>query len=393
MDTLRLRPGLRVDALFRAAARSLGVPELDDEMAREPLEAILDSIEQDLRFNSQGRVLIAQRLVHSLRMRHLLRSREATGRLPRVDSSNGPLLVTGFPRTGTTLSHKLLSLADDARSPSWCELMEPVLDPRLDREVARRRRLRKYRVGIFLAEGLMPGIRRVHELVADGPEECTTLHEHAFDSESLVLMGECRGYRDWLDERTPSRRLERYRLHARLLASILADRPPETDPARWVLKAPQHMLQLDELFEVHPDARVIRLHRDPVAAIASTGSLLQHTTRLFTSRPDIDFGEDLLETFTDWQRRGDEGMARHPGRVLDVAYEQLVADPTGFIERVHDFAGLPIDPVHVQRVRAYLQTRPKHRWGRHEYSIDRYGITPERIREELGEYIERVEVM
>ena len=89
------------------------------------------------------------------------------------------------------VTHRILSLAPDARFPTWCELMEPVLDPRLRRETARRRRLRKYRMGIFLAERLVPGLRRIHEIVADGPEECTHLHEHAFDSESMALLGPC----------------------------------------------------------------------------------------------------------------------------------------------------------------------------------------------------------
>ena len=279
------------------------------------------------------------------------------------------LLVTGFPRTGTTLSHRLLSLAPDARFPMWCELMEPVLDPRLDPVVARRRRLRKYRCGIILAERLIPGLRRIHELVADGPEECTHLHEHAFDSESMALLGECRSYRDWLDQRSLERRQERYLLHARCLRSIMADRPEEDVPARWVLKAPQHLLQFDELFKTYPDARVVRLHRDPIAAIASTGSLVEHASRLTSTRIDLDFGEDLIETFIDWQRRGDEGMSRHQNQVLEVNYQDLVADPVDFVERTHAFAGLPVDPVHLQRVRMHMQARPKHRWGRHGYSV------------------------
>lgn len=383
VDVLRLSPRLEVDSLSRTAARSLGKPALQDDSAVEPLAALLKSVTEDLDFNHQGRVLFARRMVHGLRVRARLADREAAGELPETESCSGPLFITGFPRSGTTLSHRILSLAPDARFPTWCELMEPVLDPRLRRETARRRRLRKYRMGIFLAERLVPGLRRIHEIVADGPEECTHLHEHAFDSESMALLGPCTGYREWIGNRTPERRLERYRMHARCLRSIMADRPHEATPARWVLKAPQHVIQLDELFQTYPDARVVRMHRDPVAVIASTASLVEHVSRLTSTRIDLDFGKDLLEMFVGWQELADEGTIRHRSRVLDMHYDDLVSNPVGFVEQVHAFAEVPVDPVHLENVRAHLEHRPRHRWGAHRYSVERYGLTKPEIRSAL----------
>lgn len=385
-----MTPRLEVDSLFRAAAKSLRRPGLQDDLAVEPLSAILDSIEHDLNFNHQGRVFYALRLVNNLRARALLSEREAADDLPETESTACPLFVTGFARTGTTLSHRILSLAPDARYPTWCELMEPVLDPRLEKDVARRRRLRRYRIHARLIEGLLPGIRSVHELIADGPEECTHLHEHALDSESMQLLGPCDRYLEWIDQRSPDRRLERYRMHDRCLRSILADRPLEQQSGRWVLKAPQHLRQLDELFQTYPGARVVRLHRDPVATIASTASLVERASAIASRRADLNFGEELLEIFTDWQRKGDEGMASHRESVLEVNYDELVSDPVQFVERIHAFAGFAVTDEHLQNVRTHLEHRPKHRWGVHKYSVERYGITEEEIRGALNPYMNRI---
>lgn len=388
---LRLSPRLEVDSLFRAAARSLKEPELQDESAVEPLTALLGSVKHDWDFNHQGRVFFAYRLVHSLRARYFLRERESLGDLPESDSDDGPLIITGFPRTGTTFSHALLSLSPDARYPTWCEAMEPVLDPRKNQDVARRSRLRRYRLYVRFIEALLPRIRSVHELVADGPEECTHLHEHAFDSESMALLGPCYTYKEWIDNRSPERRLERYRMHRRFLRSILADRKPEDRAQRWVLKAPQHILQLDELFQIYPKAKVIRLHRDPVSSIASAASLVEHTSRIASTRMDLNIGEELLDLFIEWQKKGDEGMASHRDSVMEVSYKDLISDPLAFVERVHEFSDLPMTDEHVQNIREQIQNRPQHRWGKHTYSIERYGLTPEEICNRMPEYVQRVE--
>src|SRR3546814_17652045 len=49
------------------------------------------------------------------------------------------------------------------------------------------------------------------------------------------------------------------------------------DPAKpWLLKTPQHMLDLPALLRVFPDARIIFTHRDPAAVVGSSCSLAWH---------------------------------------------------------------------------------------------------------------------
>ena len=390
-EGFRLSPRLEFDDIVRAAGRAIGRPDLRDPEAREAMEEILASIHGDLDFSCQGRVAIGSRLRDIVMQRAWLRDRESQGVLRRLDATGPPIVVTGFPRTGTTFSHRLLSLADDARFPTWCEALEPALDPRLDPRVAIRRRLRKYRGIRALSRVVSPELIAIHELLPDGPEECTQIHELAFDSESIALLGPTTSYKAWMDARDDAQLWERYRWQDLAFGSIVADRPESDRRGRWVLKAPQHQVQLDQLFRLFPDAKVIRMHRDPTKAMASVASLIECAASIMNRHVDLWRGDELLDLFTEWQRKGDEGMANHPGAVLEVRYDDLVANPMGFVERVHAFAGMPVEDGHRAAVTEYLAKRPQHHFGRHRYRLEQYGLTEDRVRKELGDYLDRME--
>jgi hypothetical protein len=386
IDALGLSPRLKVADLFHRADTD---PDADPD-AIEPLQALLDSVHADLALVAQGRVLLARRLVEILRMRARVLDRHQRGGGASLEKTGRPIVVTGFPRTGTTLAHRVLAAADDALTPTWCETIEPCLEGRTTPHRERRRRSRRARLAVGVINRLSPGLQAVHELLPDGPEECTVLHELALDSESFALLGPVAGYRRWLDERDDARRRLRYEWQAKAMASILADRDEAQRRGRWVLKAPQHLLQLDDLLAILPDALVVRMHRDPVAAMASVGSLVAHTSRLISRGLPAGHGEDLLQTFVDWQRRGDEGGDAHPGAVLDVRYDDLVADPVGFVEHVHAAASIPVSGGHLDAVRRHLQARPRHHFGIHRYTLADLDLDESEVRNATSAYAERL---
>lgn len=380
-------PTFRSDALFEAA----DVDPTDDPTVVEPLQAMIDSARGELGLGARGRVLLGHRFVGLLRTRRFMRSRrDLIGASTTGPTASPMLVVTGFPRTGTTLMHRLLATAPDAISPRWFEVMEPCLDPARPVEAARRERLERWRRALRGIDLLSPNLRRVHEILVDGPEECTHLHEAAFDSESFALAGPCAHYRSWLDDRTPERRRERYHWQARCLEAILADRPDDERAGRWVLKAPQHLLQIDDLLAVFPHARVVRMHRDPVATMTSTASLVRHSSTIVGGHVGADRSEELIEIFEEWQRRGDESTAAHPEAVLEIHYDDLLADPLGVVDRIQRFAGLPLSDVHADRVARHLDARPRHHFGRHRYRPEDFGIDVGATRERLEAYETRI---
>ena len=61
-----------------------------------------------------------------------------------------------------------------------------------------------------------------------------------------------------------------YRYHRRFLQTLQS----RGGPRRWLLKAPSHLFQLRTLFDVYPDALIIRTHRDPLETLPSAISLM-----------------------------------------------------------------------------------------------------------------------
>ena len=392
-EASRLYPRLDRDSIFKAAAKRSNRQVLDDPLAEEPLARMLDSYINDVEMNSIGRIALSSRMSDLLCMRAWLRDREERGELVPVESTAPPLIVTGFPRTGTTFSHRLLACAPDARWPELCETIFPVLPPEIPIHKARKKRLRRVQFGERIVRACAPGLRSIHELVPDGPEECTALHEMALDSESIGLVGECRAYRDWIESRDSARRQERYRMQEMCFRSIIADRPEDKRHGRWVLKAPQHLLGLDELFEQYPDAKVVRMHRDPVDAMASLASLVATTAKIVTRGINLEVGDDLLETFIDWQIAGDEACERYPDSILEVRYVDLVRDPVGFVRRVHDFSGIPCTEQHIAAVEKHCASRPRHHFGAHTYRLDTYGLDTTTVRTQTEQYCQRIDAL
>ena len=148
---------------------------------------------------------------------------------------------------------------------------------------------------------------------------------------------------------------------------------------------------MPDLLATHPGAKIIRMHREPVSVMASVASLVETSSRMFNRDFDRAVGEDLLETFEEWKDRGDDGVARVGEHVLEVHYEDLVADPVRFVELVHDFAGLPVEGRHLDAVRDHLESRPRHHFGRHTYRVEDYGITREEIETRLADHRNRIE--
>jgi tetratricopeptide (TPR) repeat protein len=104
-------------------------------------------------------------------------------------------------------------------------------------------------------------------------------------------------------------------------------------------KLPHNAFHLGEIALLFPAARVIRVRRDPLDVGLSIYSRNFHATH--------DYATDLtaIGTFLREYERAMAHWREHlPLRVLDVAYEQLVASPEEHMRRMLEFLGLDWDP-------------------------------------------------
>lgn len=322
---------------------------------------------------------IARRLANRMRVGQVLREHPDITCQP----VRQPIFVVGLPRTGTTFLHGLLADHPRARAPLVWELLAPapltVGQPEIDRRIRDGKRF------ISLANQAAPALRTVHPMDACGPEECVFLLPHTLAHHTRARLPE---YRTWLAHRdtTPDYHYLKQQLQ------ILQWQQPER---RWILKSPFHLGTLDALLRVFPDAVIVWTHRDPVVALSSWCSFVEVIMGLHNRRVDRhEIGEDWSDI---WVRAMTRGLhVRQPvdqGRFIDLAYDVMVADPIGAVERIYQSCDEVLPPATRQRMAAHLGPAGHRRRGAHRYAPEHYGLSPAAVLDTFAEYLSSFEAM
>jgi len=376
--------GARLEAAELVGGVLTHAPDGDGLRFLPALDRLCSAISDEARLTEAGRRstqrALVSALVLQLRLHRLLERHPEIERLP----FDGPLVVVGLFRTGTTLLQNLLAQHPDVRVPQLWELMHPISRDGSAAERARLIRVTQAYVQAYYRAA--PAFRAIHYLDAELPEECHRLIATTFTSDIYPLRYRIPSYVDWLagqDMRRP------YAFHRTLLRCLLW-----RDPGGHVaLKCPTHLWHLDALAATYPHGRLVRLHRDPVAAITSACSL----TAVVRSARSAEV--DRAEIGRYWTERAEAaiGPARRSGDVhglpvLDLRYDDVVGDPLAAVASVCEFAGIRWTGAAEKRVRRFLERNPKGRHGRHRYAPEEFGVSRAELEERLGDYRKEFEL-
>jgi hypothetical protein len=215
------------------------------------------------------------------------------------------------------------------------------------------------------------------------PEECVALFTNYFRTLQLDFQYRVPGYVAWLlaqDARSA------YEAHRRQLALVLFHRP---GGERLVLKDPTHLVHLESVLALYPDARIVHTHRDPVEAVSSLCSLYAHTRAIFSD--DVDpraLGREVLEGY--WPRALERALAlreRIPaGRIADVRCADVVRDPLGTVAQLYRGLGLELSDAACAAIQAHVEAEARRPRGVHEHSLADFGLSEGEVRERFSQY-------
>jgi hypothetical protein len=291
-----------------------------------------------------------------------------------------PLLVLGHWRSGTTLLHELLMLDPRHVCPNTFQCFAPQHFLWTEWFVP------------SLIRWTLPATRPMDDVRAgwDRPQE---------DEFALCNLGVPSPYLVWaFPNHGPA--ADEY-LHLRSLPAAereawkdawrrFVQRVALVRDGRIVLKSPTHTARVRTILEVFPDARFVHIVRDPLVIFPST-------VRLWKSLSEVQ-GLQILNEHAPWIERQvldtfvrmyecferDRELIR-AGRLVDVRYEELVADPVGQMRQVYrgldlgDFAN-----VESALLRHTIKTR--------DYRTNRYALPPEvaeKVRGRWAPYFQR----
>jgi hypothetical protein len=379
-------PFLRLDemTLLNKACAQTGLDDFGDESFREALRVLLRSYETEAQLSFVGRICVHGDLVRLLnnRLRLIADRRRHPGIAAEV--IRRPLFITGLPRSGTTFLHALLAQDPAHRAPQVWEVMHPSPPPE-QASYATDPRIAATAKQLKWLDLLMPDFKKVHLIGASLPQECIAITSHAFRSYTFETMSTVHSYRVWHDSQ--DKRPE-YEFHRHFLQHLQWRCPGQ----RWVLKAPGHLLALEALLQVYPDAGIVLTHRDPLKVLASCASFTEVLRHGFSDRVDkVSMARQVQQRWTEGaglavKFRQTQGNSHH--QLFDVHYVELLRDPMAMVRRIYEFFDLELSGAAQTAMERFLLANPKNKGGVHRYSLEEFGLNPETERRRFQSYVD-----
>ena len=360
-----VRPLTRDSVLAEALAldgADAGVAAFGDDGFLEPLDVWLRALAEEAELTVLGRWLthrfLQRLLVGRIQQERYVRSDPGVVEEQIV----APVMVAGAPRTGTTILHALLVEDRSLRAPLGWELLRPVPPPVLGDEDGR----------VALAEAelrmlarVAPTMDAIHEYGARNAKECLSAMSFELLSEELTARYHVPSFVRWFQAADMRPAYERHKLVLQILQR-------RTGHARWVLKSPVHLHNLDALLAVYPDARLAFTHRDPMQVLASATSLVANLRWVHSDRVDLaEIGRYHADLFT---RSLDRLVDRQVPVASHSRYADFLSEPLATVHRVYDALGLAWSDDLESRMATSLAARPQGRHGEHRYDFDDLGL-------------------
>jgi hypothetical protein len=375
------------DELVAEARTTAALDDFGSDSFREGLEVYCESVSSEARLNEIGAIGIRANIVASLVNR--LRVVDWSNRHPDVadERIDAPLVVIGMFRAGTTFLSYLLEQDRRNRALLRWEAGDSVPPPTVATHHSGPR-VEAARAAGDMLEQLNPRIRAIHHEDPDGPTECIAVMSQDFKSLSWQAISNVPSYGRWLlatDQRSA------YEYH-RLALQVLQNGGVR---GRWTLKSPHHAIALDELTAVYPDARLVLLHRDPVALCASVCSLITELSGCFSDADHRAYITEHWEAMLEESiRRVDAFRVAHPEHpIVDIQYDDLVRDPVATVASIYESIGAALDSTAHEAMTAYAAAHPRGSLGVHDYTLEQYGLDAAEITERFSGYVNRYNVV
>jgi hypothetical protein len=374
----------RVEALLERARNETGLTNFGEESFREGLERLVHSADTEARLTQMGAVAFDMSVIDLLRQR--LEIEDWYARHPEIDEQEiiAPLIGLGLPRTGSTAFSCLLAEDPAVRVMRNWEQMNICPPPEratydTDPRIAiaeEKMRLRDER---------FPRMKQMVPSSATSPVECQNLMGMDFRSQIFQAMNHIPSYVRWLHHEASLK--DTYRFVKRVL-KLLQWRCP---PNRWRLKNPSHILFIDDLNVVFPDARFWMTHRDVADVIPSVTDLYFELQKAFTETVDkhwlgainIEFCELGMQRVIAFREKGNDH------RFYDVKFTEFQRDPFPAIEGLYSFLGEELTDEARARMAAWRDDTPRDKHGTRSYDPADYGLDREELRRRFRFYSER----
>jgi hypothetical protein len=306
-----------------------------------------------------------------------------------------PVFIVAPPRSGTTLTQKLMSLDEErfVYNALYQTIFPAVFFQRcfdalvwLDRKAGRP----MGRVIGWAEKKWFGGWDDMHKMRFNQPEEDDGFFVYTFVTEAIFLLflhvdelWEA-GFQDALPPGKRRKVMAFYRscLQRRLYAS---------GPGKTILtKATQSSGAVESLLEAFPDGRFITIIRHPYQSVASHVSVFwpvwqAHSPKLKKDGPESKAYARLAVRW--FQHLFAFRRKVSPQQYYCIDYRDLTQDPKAALEKLYAHFGWAMSDAFRAKLTAATQRQREFK-SKHEYTLEEFGLSRDWIQEELGSVLE-----
>ena len=372
---------INANEILDQAKSETGLSDLGEPLFFEGLNKLIDSINNEANLNEIG--IQAQPIRIQGLLSNRLRFEEDLKKFPEILDQEiiAPIVIVGLPRTGSTMTHRLLASDPNHTAMLWWEGRYPALLPGEKRgDIETRMELGKAEVDAVVAAS--PEALDIHPWDYKGADEEILLLEHNFLStvpESFMALP---SYSEWIEEQDHTLAYE----DLKKFIQYLQWQNPGREKKRWVLKSPHHLGFIDKMISVFPDAKIIQTHRDPIKTVPSFCSMCANLFEPLTTNFDKVFiGKHWSNKLTRALNHCMNISEQHPDNFLDLEFLNMIKDPIDEMKKIYEFIGEPFGEKTEVAMEAWREEN-KHEMGAHKYSLEEYDLTESQINDNFAKY-------
>lgn len=373
------------EALEREVVARTGLADFGPGDWRQAMHRLLRCAEQEAQLNQAGQAIL--RLQVMARLVNRLEIEDWVARHPEVreERVEAPLILATLPRTGQTAAGWIFDRDPANRSLLSWFVKRPVPPPLPGRSDPDPRIAQERGVVSLLPKAVLD----LHLYDAEEPDECHWLISNGFQIPHEIYTMHVPSYYRWVrDEADMGSAYAYYHLQLQLLQSKSPGR-------RWVLKNSPHLLYLDQLHAVLPDAIFVQFHRDPLKLLASNCRLAVVLRNLQSDQVDPhEVGASMLQLLGDYVDRLLRFRSKGVSRPwIDVRFSDFVSDPLHLAGRIYEAAGIKMSEEARRGMAKWVAEHPREDLSRPRAAdLDPYGIDPNEARARFAEYVDRYDV-
>jgi hypothetical protein len=217
------------------------------------------------------------------------------------------------------------------------------------------------------------------------PMECLELMTLDFKSHIFQAFAQIPSYSTWLVEKADL--TSTYAYQRRVMKLLSWGEPPRP----WRLKSPSHVLWLDALNEVFPDARFVMTHRDPTDVILSVADLYADIVGGFTDHVDRGYlGQLNVEHWSVGMQRALRFRdSQADKRFYDIDFRAMQADPIHQVRGLYAWLGEPVGDEFESRMRTWWAQAATEREPSSHADPVAFGIDLDKVRPLFAAYVAR----